>query len=166
MSPLSSRYFPVLSGFHTTVGNKFPCSADQDQDWQLYYPLDLYSAICDDHKCIHMYCSLYPQPPLVIGAPWGGCGHAWGIYFPRPLWFGGCAIYATPCSVPGYSYFRICYQNLTAIALQVTYNAAILASFFIRVFKGALSSELVDLGTKNASGDQQNTRLEASKPPT
>ena len=27
----------------------FPCSADHDQEWQLY-PVDPYSAICDDHK--------------------------------------------------------------------------------------------------------------------
>ena len=26
----------------------FPCSADHEQDWQPY-PVDLYSAICDDH---------------------------------------------------------------------------------------------------------------------
>ena len=29
----------------------FPCSADHEQDWQPY-PVDLYSAICDDHTCI------------------------------------------------------------------------------------------------------------------
>ena len=27
----------------------FPCSADHEQDWQPY-PVDPYSAICDDHK--------------------------------------------------------------------------------------------------------------------
>ena len=26
----------------------FPCSADHEQDWQPY-PVDTYSAICDDH---------------------------------------------------------------------------------------------------------------------
>ena len=30
----------------------FPCSADREQDWQPY-PVDLYSAICDDHTYIH-----------------------------------------------------------------------------------------------------------------
>ena len=30
----------------------FPCSADHEQDWQPY-PVDLYSAICDDHTYIH-----------------------------------------------------------------------------------------------------------------
>ena len=29
----------------------FPCSADQEQDWQPY-PVDPYSAICDDHTYI------------------------------------------------------------------------------------------------------------------
>ena len=37
----------------------FPCSADHEQDWQPY-PVDPYSAICDDHtyifsKYIHTY---------------------------------------------------------------------------------------------------------------
>ena len=31
---------------------KFPCSADHEQDWQPY-PVDPYSAICDDHTYIH-----------------------------------------------------------------------------------------------------------------
>ena len=30
----------------------FPCSADYEQDWQPY-PVDPYSAICDDHAYIH-----------------------------------------------------------------------------------------------------------------
>ena len=32
----------------------FPCSADHGQDWQPY-PVDPYSAICDDHTYIHTY---------------------------------------------------------------------------------------------------------------
>ena len=32
----------------------FPCSADHEQDWQPY-PVDSYSAICDDHTYIHTY---------------------------------------------------------------------------------------------------------------
>ena len=32
----------------------FPCSADHEQDWQPY-PVDPYSAICDDHTCMHTY---------------------------------------------------------------------------------------------------------------
>ena len=30
----------------------FPCSADHEQDWQPY-PVDPYSAICDDHRYKH-----------------------------------------------------------------------------------------------------------------
>ena len=33
----------------------FPCSADHEQDWQPY-PVDPYSATCDDHTYIHTYC--------------------------------------------------------------------------------------------------------------
>ena len=33
-------------------GNIFSCSADHEQDWQPY-PVDPYSAICDDHTYIH-----------------------------------------------------------------------------------------------------------------
>ena len=35
----------------------FPCSADHEQDWQPY-PVDPYSAICDDHTYIHTYALL------------------------------------------------------------------------------------------------------------
>ena len=35
----------------------FPCSTDHEQDWQPY-PVDPYSAICDDHTYIHTYCRL------------------------------------------------------------------------------------------------------------
>ena len=30
----------------------FPCSADHEQDWQPY-PVDPYSAMCEDHTFIH-----------------------------------------------------------------------------------------------------------------
>ena len=35
----------------------FPCSADHEEDWK-HYPVDPYSAICDDHTHthIHTYC--------------------------------------------------------------------------------------------------------------
>ena len=35
----------------------FPCSADHEQDWQPY-PVDPYSAICDDHTYIHTIAKL------------------------------------------------------------------------------------------------------------
>ena len=31
--------------------NNFPCSADHEQDWQPY-PIDSYSAMCDDHNAL------------------------------------------------------------------------------------------------------------------
>ena len=34
--------------------NHFPCSADHEQDRQPY-PVDPYSAICDEHTYIHKY---------------------------------------------------------------------------------------------------------------
>ena len=38
----------------------FPCSADHEQDWQPY-PVDPYSAICDDHTYIHTYYRVSPE---------------------------------------------------------------------------------------------------------
>ena len=48
----------------------FLCSADHDQDWQPY-PVDPYSAICDDHTYIHTYIHTYCyrillQPYLIM----------------------------------------------------------------------------------------------------
>ena len=34
--------------------DQFPCSADHEQDWQPY-PVDTYSAICDDHTYIETH---------------------------------------------------------------------------------------------------------------
>ena len=36
----------------------FPCSADHEQDWQPY-PVDPYSAICDDRTYIYTYIHTY-----------------------------------------------------------------------------------------------------------
>ena len=42
----------------------FPCSVDHEQDWQPY-PVDPYSAICDDHTYIHTYIhSIGDNPPI------------------------------------------------------------------------------------------------------
>ena len=38
----------------------FPCSADHEQDWQPY-PVDPYSATCDDHTYIHTYIHTYRE---------------------------------------------------------------------------------------------------------
>ena len=39
----------------------FPCSADHEQDWQPY-PVDPYSAICDDHTYIHTVAGTFNMP--------------------------------------------------------------------------------------------------------
>ena len=45
-----------FSGTHGDRGIFFSCSADHEQDWQSY-PVDPYSAKCDDHPSIHTYYS-------------------------------------------------------------------------------------------------------------
>ena len=40
----------------------FPCSADNEQDWQPY-PVDPYSAICDDYTYILCTLSTYNNMP-------------------------------------------------------------------------------------------------------
>ena len=44
----------------------FPCSADHVQDWQPY-PVDPYSAICDDHTYIHTYTIIEGQSRVYRG---------------------------------------------------------------------------------------------------
>ena len=48
----------------------FPCSADHEQDWQPY-PVDPYSAICDDHTYIHTYTYILLENPDFLT----GCGY-------------------------------------------------------------------------------------------
>ena len=48
----------------------FPCSADHEQDWQPY-PVDPYSAICDDHTYIHTYILLLYYYITVISCSLG-----------------------------------------------------------------------------------------------
>ena len=50
----------ILRQAGTGQGNiHFPCSADHEQDWQPY-PVNPYSAICDDHTSyIHAYIHAY-----------------------------------------------------------------------------------------------------------
>ena len=42
---------PILRRERGQGNNHFPCSADREQDW-LTYPVDPYSAVCDDHSYI------------------------------------------------------------------------------------------------------------------
>ena len=45
----------------------FPCPADHEQDWQPY-PVDPYSAICDDHTYLHVDGATIFAPHGVIPA--------------------------------------------------------------------------------------------------
>ena len=53
----------------------FPCSADHEQDWQPY-PVDPYSAICDDHTYIHTYILVVQR---IIKKDRTDCGNYRGI---------------------------------------------------------------------------------------
>ena len=50
----------------------FPCSADHEQHWQPY-PVDAYSAICDDHTYIpvHTYGSILTDGPEICFSVFG-----------------------------------------------------------------------------------------------
>ena len=52
----------------------FPCLADHEQDWQPY-PVDPYSAICDDHTYIHTYIHILGRAcnatPTVLSTVYG-----------------------------------------------------------------------------------------------
>ena len=65
----------------------FPCSADHEQDWQPY-PVDPYSAICDDHTYVHPYYSITCLLFVLVLVP-----------SPSETWFRGM-------SVGGYRSFR------------------------------------------------------------
>ena len=48
----------------------FPCSADDEQDWQPY-PVDPYSAVCDDHTSIiriHYYLQTRTTYALILNS--------------------------------------------------------------------------------------------------
>ena len=53
-------------------------------------PVDLYSAVCDDNNN-NNYCSVYPQLPPVIGAPWG---YYCGRRFLLPVDYGSVGVHA------------------------------------------------------------------------
>ena len=113
------------------------------------------------HTCIRiLYCRVYPQLPPVIGAPWGLKKNL-NALVAGPRRYGSVGVQLTR--------LRALYQGtLTSgcvrknLNTSYLYNAAILASFFfIRVFKGVLSSEFVDKEQKKTNDNQQKTRLSA-----
>ena len=103
------------------------------------------------HTCIHiLYCRVYPQLPPVIGAPWGlkknlnafVAGTLRGYFLPVRYGSVGVQLTRLRALYQGTLTSGCVWKNLNTSYL---YNAAILASFFfIRVFKGVLSSEFVD----------------------
>ena len=58
----------------------FPCSADHEQDWQLY-PVDPYFAICDDHTYIHTYSAIVCDDPTYVHTCTLICSPQWVIHF-------------------------------------------------------------------------------------
>ena len=44
----------ILRHVHGQGDIHFPCSVDHEQDWQPY-PVDPYSAVCDDHTYIYIH---------------------------------------------------------------------------------------------------------------
>ena len=56
---------PILRHVRGQGNINFTCSADHEQDWQ-FYPVDLYSAMCDD-QYIHTYMyTYYPTETLPV----------------------------------------------------------------------------------------------------
>ena len=73
----------------------FPCSADHEQDWQPY-PVDPYSAICDDHTYIHTIVCVVCFLPFILDIKFVGRtsrGHTGGRshrIFHQPSFCGAC----------------------------------------------------------------------------
>ena len=82
----------------------FPCSADHEQDWQPY-PVDPYSAICDDHTYILQLTTRQSYPVDLYSATRSGAVHntwkiniltssvpqVWGVMGVRLLEYNGVA---------------------------------------------------------------------------
>ena len=63
LNPLSRGLYNIQLG-HGQGNISFPCSADHEQDWRPY-PVDPYSAICDDHTYIHTYIAPWCQYHMI-----------------------------------------------------------------------------------------------------
>ena len=87
--------------------------------------------VCDYHTCIRiLYCSLYPQLPPVFSVRYGSVG----VQLTR-----------LRALCQGTLTSECVWKNLNATVLQVTCTMQQSSRvFFIRVFKGVLSSEFVD----------------------
>ena len=108
--------------------------------WSAYHvnrignlPIDLYSAICYDNNnnnnCYNC-CSVHPQLPPVIGAPWGYCGR--GFLF--PVDYGSVGVQLTRLRrLNQGTLASICVRkNLNATVLQVTCTRDFFLKFLYR----------------------------------
>ena len=99
----------------------FPWSADHvNRIGNL--PVDLNSAICDDNNNNNC-CSVYPQLPPVIGAPWVYCGR--GFFF--PVDYGSVGVQLTRLR-------RLNQGTLTLICVRKNLNATVLQVTCTREF--------------------------------
>ena len=100
----------------------FPWSADHvNRIGNL--PVDLYSAICYDNNNNNNCCSVYPQLPPAIGAPWGYCGR--GDLF--PVDYGSVGVQLTRLR-------RLNQGTLTSIRVRKNLNATVLQVTCTREF--------------------------------
>ena len=120
----------------------FPCSADHGQDWQAHL-VDLYSAICDDHTCIHIYCTLNSR--LLSGHLGVVVGTLQGFVFPVRYGSVGVQLARLLALCQGTLTSEYVDTNLNATILQVTceMQQSSRVLFLIRVFKEVVSSEFV-----------------------
>ena len=87
-------------------------------------PVDMYSAICyDNNNNSNNCCSVYPQLPHVIGAPWGYCGR--GFIF--PVDYGPVGVQLTRLR-------RLNQGTLTSICVRENLNATVLQVTCTREF--------------------------------
>ena len=73
---------PIPQARAGTGNTHFPCSADHEQDWQPY-PVDPYSAICDDHTYILTtistvaFACVLPKPSCMYVCMVITCSRSW-----------------------------------------------------------------------------------------
>ena len=87
-------------------------------------PVALYSAKCYDNNNNNNFCSVYPQLPPVIGAPWGYCGR--GFLF--PVDYGSVGVQPTRIR-------RLNQGTLTSKCVRKKLNATVLQVTCTREFK-------------------------------
>ena len=148
---LNPKHTPSREARHITVGRVHPLQLTINRIGNLTQLICTLLYAMTTHTCIRiLYCRVYPQLPPVIGAPWGlkknlnafVAGTLRGYFLPVRYGSVGVQLTRLRALYQGTLTSGCVWKNLNTSYL---YNAAILASFFfIRVFKGVLSSEFVD----------------------